>query len=156
MNKVYNILVEIRNKKGYIEYSNHFYAYTLEEAIEKGKQKLFEYYTNFKPKFSKISFDDYMKKIDYCLFVYTISGNRNKFKSIKELKDYFENNISKISNDLLYDFLLSLIEYNYCAYDYKGNLLETIGFLPSFNETVVYNIEFTEDSCRNGKYIFRI
>ena len=97
-----------------------------------------------------------MKKIDYCLFVFTISGNRIQFNTIRELKDYFKNNILKISNDSLYDFLLSLVEYNYCAYDYKGNLIDNMAFLPNFNETVVYDIEFTEDDCKNGKYMFRI
>lgn len=157
MNRIYITNIQIKNKKGYPIYMNSFYSYDLEDAITKGKNELFNYYNNHKPRFRKISFDDYMEKLEYCFFIDTISGNRIKFKSYFDLKEYYDQNILNISNNELYDFLLSLLEYMYSAYDYKGNLIESEGFFDDdIEKLAVYEVRFTEDGCSKGEYLFDI
>lgn len=155
MNRIYNVQIDIRNKNGFSIYSNYFFAYSLDEAIDIGKHEFIDYYNNNKPRFSKISFDDFMKKLDYYFFINIISGNRIQFKSYNDLKLYLETHISNISNDELYDFLLSLIDHMYTAYDYKGNLIESDGII-NIEDLLAYDIKFTEEDCKNREYKFGI
>lgn len=156
MNRIYSVHVQVNNKKGYPVYTNYFYAYNLNKAIELGKIEFIRYYNNHKSKFSKISFSEYMNKLDYCFFIDIISGNRIEFNSYKDLKYYFDSNILNISNNELYDFLLSLIDFIYTAYDYNGNLIDLDGHINYINDLSSYDIKFTEDECKNGIYKFDI
>ena len=154
MSRIYHVNIGVSNEEGYTRYFNYIYAYSLEEAIDKGKKELYNYYIDSN---SKISFDDFMKKLDYYFFINVISGNRLRFNTYKEINDYFTNKISKISNDKLYDFLLSLIDHMYYAYDYTGKLLEYMGDLPMVeNKVIIYDIAFTEEGCLNNEYQFKI
>lgn len=94
--------------------------------------------------------------IDYKIRVSVVSTDRKRFNTSKELMDYFNSNIKNISNDNLYDFLLSLVESDDYTYDYNDNLLyhhieEQRLVLESWYSC---NIEFDMELCKQGKYTF--
>ena len=70
--------------------------------------------------------------------------------------NYFNSNIKNISNDKLFDFLLTLV----CSYDkiynYKGEFIRNhiIDMCPR-NELVFSNkVDFNEEDCKKGIYEF--
>lgn len=85
-----------------------------------------------------------------------ISGNRKIFNTSEELIEYFQNNIDKISNENLYDFLLSLVEYDILSLDCNGNIIGNyIESQSPLDELVcIFDVEFSEETCKNGKYRF--
>ena len=97
------------------------------------------------------------KNIVYTIFISVVSTDRKKFNTSKELMDYFNINIKNISNDNLYDFLLSLINYDEYIYDYNGNLLDHFieKQYPLLERLISAEVDFDEDSCKQGKYTFK-
>ena len=94
--------------------------------------------------------------IEYIILISEISTNRKRFNTSKELMDYFNTNIKNISNDNLYDFLLSLVDSITVLYDYFGNILYThIDDASPIEENVYYSkIDFNEEDCKKGIYTF--
>ena len=135
--------------------------YTLEEAIEYGKYSFLNMIYNEYEKeiISKEELDNYIKdnNIEYIFRVSIVSNNRKRFNTTKELMDYFNSNINFISNDNLFNFLLSLIQYYNISYDYNGNIIseEPIEQYPENLNMTSSIVDFTVESCKNGKYRFK-
>lgn len=134
--------------------------YTLKDAIEYGKYSFFnmlyneyEIESNFDEKLNKFIQDN---KIEYIFTVSIVSGKRKRFNTSKELMDYFNTNINNIPNEELFDFLLSLIQYYNITYDYNGNIIseEPIEQYPKNSYVTSSIVDFTIDSCKEGKYRF--
>ena len=98
--------------------------------------------------------EDYITEFDF--YVNIISGNRILFETADELMLYFKNNIDNVPNDNLYDFLLSLSDSNLLWIDYNGDIIkQSIQPQHPYGERVVaFNVDFTEESCKCGKYQF--
>lgn len=135
---------------------------TLEEALLKGKYYIKEYVCDkFDMDIDEVSNTQYdqLIKIDNCTYILDISvfsTSRKNFNSPKELMDYFNSNIKNISNENLYDFLLSLVECDSRIYDYKGLYQNNLIFARQFllEQPHAYDLSFTEESCVNGIYEF--
>ena len=143
---------------------------TLEEAIDFGKNTIKEYCYNII--FDSIRDEDLPEditdnqldsfinsdiNIDYVILISMISKNRKTFNTSKELMEYFNNNIKQISNEELFDFLLSLIkEYN-MIYNYNGTLRYTIisDQCPILEIGYSSEIDFNEEDCKKGIYVFK-
>lgn len=152
---VYITQIEIRLLDGTHEYHGSNISYTLEEAITAGKELYNSYYKCYCE--DDIDFDTFMKDKDCYFFVNIVSGNRKRFNSYDELMKYFNDNINNIPNDKLYDFLLSLVNYEYRAYDYKGNYIACEAmFEPIKDQFVAWDIKFSMESCKNRDFIFRL
>ena len=163
MNKMY--LISALEYTGYIRTNiiNFNICDTLEDAIEKGIYFIKEYICNLMDEdIDEISYDYYNQliknncNISYYINISVFSTNRKSFKSPKDLMEYFNNNIKDISNENLYDFLLSLVECDTRLYDYKGKYKSNMIFGRQFlkDQQYAYNLEFTEESCMNGIYEF--
>lgn len=134
--------------------------YTLEEAIDYGKlvftnMACNEYYVET---ITDEELDNFIKdnKIEYRFTISIISNNRKRFNTDKELMDYFNSKINSISNDNLFEFLLSLIEYYDITYDHHGNIIceEPIEQFPKNSYVTSCIIDFTIDGCKKGEYRF--
>lgn len=134
--------------------------YTLEEAISYGKWV----FTNMvcseydKDIIIDKELDEFIKdnKIEYKFTISIVSNNRKRFNNSKEIMDYFNSSINSVSNDNLFDFLLSLIEYYDITYDYHGNIIceEAIEQCPKDSYVSSSIVDFTIEGCGKGKYIF--
>ena len=153
VNKVY--IVTCGNNK-----LTFFNPYSLEEAIESGK---FHFIDIFKQKYDREpyndnEFQDFIESDIKCPFfnISIISGNRLRFNTSKELITYFMNNINKINNNELFDFLLSFVDSYDMVYNYKGEFMNYIvsSQCPSEEYGWDAHIEFTEESCKEGKFLF--
>ena len=110
----------------------------------------------------KVKINNYTKYISesalsYNILISEISKNRKRFNNSKELMDYFNTNIKNISNDNLYDFLLSLVNSIDNLYDYFGNILyryiENMNF--KINPSIYRaDVDFNEEDCKKGIYTF--
>ena len=109
-------------------------------------------------KYDYINFINNLKEsdIDYKIRIHIISTNRKRFNTSKELMDYFNTNIKNISNDNLYDFLLSLVDSEVVLYDYNMNILyKYIEDTSPIKEDVYYSkVDFNEEDCKKGIYTF--
>lgn len=94
--------------------------------------------------------------IDYKIRISIVSTNRKRFNTSKEIMEYFNTNIKNITNDNLYDFLLSLVESDDYVYDYEGNLLyhQIQDQSPILESGYSNDIDFDIESCKTGKYTF--
>lgn len=148
--------------KIYITYfrDNSFHYYSLEESLKAGINQFHEMFHNKYNRFpdGKEELDEFiMKEIDDPTFMISIiSGNRLRFKTSKELIDFFMNNIRKIKNEDLYDFLLSMVQSHDMFYNYKGECIgsEITSQCPYEEYVWDAHIEFTEESCKDGKFRF--
>ena len=146
--------------------------YTLEEAIQVGKNSIRDYCYNII--FSDVNddelpdditdnqFEDFISEENknfkkYIIIVNIISGNRKRFNTSKELMDYFNNNIKNISNDNLYDFLLSLVTSQSIWYDENGNIINSYinTQCPLLEFGYSSDIDFNEEDCKKGVYTFK-
>lgn len=143
---------------------------TLEEALDFGKNvikmdcynELFKYTLNPPDDITSEQLDSFIKINDeeydiyYRIVVDIISTDRKKFNTSKELMEYFNSNIKDISNDNLYDFLLSMVNSEIRIYDYNGNLItrRINTQCPLLESIYSDDIEFTEESCSKGIYTF--
>ena len=154
MNNIFILNIRVNKKSGYPDYIDGGIFYTLEEAIQNGIDSLSVYYKN-NNRFIKNK-DKFFKNKDYYFSISIISTNRKRFNTSKELMDYFNTNIKNISNDNLYDFLLSLVDSITVLYDYFGNILYThIDDASPIEENVYYSkIDFNEEDCKKGIYTF--
>ena len=61
-----------------------------------------------------------------------------------------------ITNDNLYDFLLSLVNCEYIQYDYNGDIVysDIVHYSPLKEKVFSCNINFNEKDCKNGIYTF--
>lgn len=74
-----------------------------------------------------------------------------KFDNNKNLMEYYNNNVNNISNDNLFDFLLTLIDEYDINYDYKGNVISEEPQPQSFGSRVMaYHLDFSPESCSKG------
>lgn len=142
---------------------NYSICDTLDDAIKKGIFFIKEYICNIIDKdIDELTDDTYSQlvnnsdKISYSINISVFSTNRKSFKTPKDLMKYFNNNIKNISYENLYDFLLSLVEYDSRLYNYKGEYRSNMIFGRQFllEQPYAYNLEFTEESCMNGIYEF--
>ena len=92
----------------------------------------------------------------YSIIIEITSGNRKQFETSKELMDYFNNNIKNISNEELYDFLLSLVVSESREYDYSGEFISSKIWeqCPTLERAIFSNVNFNEQDCLNGIYTF--
>lgn len=147
-------------KNGINERSSSFVDYTLNDAIESGKylcRELFYEKYDRDPE-DDSEFEQFMESeiTDASFLISEISGNRIQFETSDEIINYFFDHIDNIDNENLYEFLLSLVESNDMYFNYKGELISsTISTqFPSKENTCMPYIEFTEASCKEGKYKF--
>lgn len=154
MSNIFITNITIKDSNGNTEYQNSDIYYSLEEALESGKNNMKFIYDNFCEE--TIDIDAYMNSKDYYFFIYIISGNRIKFNSCKDLMMHYEKNIkSYISNYIdLYNFLLSLVKYDYRSYDYKGNLILSHVMIQQPSGFLGCNVKFSIESCNNNDYKF--
>ena len=150
-----------------IEYSPniiHAEVYdTFDIALENGKNAISDdCYNN--SDIDLITENDYINYInamkendtEYFICISVISTDRKIFNTSKELMDYFNSNIKNISNNNLYDFLLSLVTSDDYTYDYEGNLVDHSIEVqcPALERVFSPNVEFDMESCEQGKYTF--
>ncbi len=160
MSNIFILNIKLEFEDSDISYSNRFICYTLDEAIESGIEDIKWQYNNISntdTDITDIELENFINKITYFEFsIDIISGNRKRFNTSKELMDYFNTNIKNISNDNLYDFLLSLVESDRRLYDYKGNFIssEVSIQIPKDEYCIRSNVQFSMESCRNGEYRF--
>lgn len=185
VNKLYLVTVseykgDMSNKENFYYCSKRFPEYTciqdsLEDALDIGKRSIrslitkmlytgIDDYEDYRPnkEILKEQVDSFINfrlkelRINYCITIDIISGNRKIFSDVRELLDYFNTNISNITNDELYDFLLSIACSDQQLYDYNGKFIENGITMPIRYESEKYkfDIKFTEQSCRNGIYKF--
>lgn len=163
-NKIYSLNLSIAKNNWECEFldaiiDNEIF-YTLEEAVEYGKYSFLNIIYNEydKEDISNEELNKYIqdKNIEYNFIVSIVSTNRKRFDTVKELMDYFNFNINYISNDDLFDFLLSLIQYYNITYDHHGNIIseEPIIQYPDDPFVVSAIVDFTIESCKNGRYRF--
>lgn len=155
----------IKHNKVYItNFPNKTYhiSYTLDEAINNGirnfEEKFFNVFSRMPHDYQELYkfIEDSINEDDQIFMINIISGNRISFDTSKELIEYFNDNIDKISLENLYEFLLSLVESHDVFYNYKG---ERVNSDIESQRPVTENvwcpyISFTEDSCQDGKYKF--
>ena len=98
---------------------------SFEDAMQFGKYIIESDCYNNEDKVEINNYDKYITEsaLSYNILISEISKNRKRFNNSKELMDYFNTNIKNISNDNLYDFLLSLVNSIDNLYDYFGNIL---------------------------------
>lgn len=164
MNKMYNMeLVEYINGIKTKIIKTGIYD-TLEDAIYSGKNNLISFIRDLieyekDDNISKI-IQDYINNalingIEYSIIINVFSTNRKKFIEAKDLIDYLNNNIINVPDCELYDFLLSLVEYDTRIFDYNGNYQSNMIIGRSMLNTRSYDLDFTEDSCKYRKYKFK-
>lgn len=157
MSNIYicNINIEHKNYKNNV----NIICYSIEEALHNSKIFMNDFYELYKEQYNdNLSLYDFYTNENtfYECTIDIVSGNRIRFNTSKELMDYFNTNIKNISNDNLYDFLLSLVVSETLYFDYKGNLQssEINKQLPVNENVLIARVYFTEEDCKNGKYIF--
>lgn len=131
----------------------------IEDAIETGKTQFVEmFYEKYdhKPSYQELENFIHNEIYDPYFSINIISGNRLIFDTTDELMGYFFQNIKNIPNEEIYDFLLSLVEDQTLFFDYNGKLInsEISSQCPREECGWDAHIEFTEESCKDGKYKF--
>lgn len=131
--------------------------YTLEEAISYGIHSFKSVYMNNcnvdkEPTIEEM--EEFISKfnIEYRFIIHIVSGNRKRFNNSKELMEYFNDKISNVPNEELFDFLLTLISDYYIVYDYNGNKITGEADPPEFTDEDIYAyyLDFSPESCKNG------
>lgn len=156
--------MDIINKVYIVSYKNeiisYFNPYSLEDAIEIGISHFVDIFreTYGKEPDDNNDFQDFIEsKIKEQNFtVSIISGNRLRFKTSKELISYFMSNINSIDTNNLYDFLLSFVDSHDITYNYRGERIYDYISTQCPSEEYGWDphIEFTQESCKEGKYRF--
>lgn len=180
INKIYS--VQIHEYNGNIKSNNEFCyltniiesfnnLYTLEDAINIGKRTIWDYCYNeickdleiedlpediTKDQFELFISDKLKENKSYAIIVEIISGSRIRFDTSVELMEYFNSNIKNISNNELYDFLLSLVASQSITYDYNGNYICSNIWeqCPILENGYSSKIDFNENDCLKGIYTF--
>ena len=149
-------------------------AYTLEDAIKNGKDIIESYFYNeiyenisdeeidnipdelSDEQIENIISDRLKNNISYLITVNIISGNRRRFNTSNELMEYFNNTIKNISNENLYDFLLSMVTHVDNLYNYKGEYISSYIWeqCPLLDPIWESNVDFNEEDCKKGIYTF--
>lgn len=150
-----------KTNKIFLLYLPNFMAvphYLLEDAIRNGIQWVRETFQDAydrDPIYDK-EFNQFCIDRNICFQISIISGNRLIFDTTDELMGYFFQNIKNIPNEEIYDFLLSLVEDQTLFFDYNGKLInsEISSQCPREEYGWDAHIEFTEESCKDGKYKF--
>ena len=153
-----------------VEFDNndvHYYCtdifYSLEDAIKNGKIQLrdicADYYNISHKSLSKNRLYKFYnnKKLYYEFQISVVSGDRKRFNTSNEIMEYFNNNINNIPDDQLYNFLLSLVEFENRYYKYDGKLIggEIMAQAPKLERAFAYRVHFSMESCeRRNWYIF--
>ena len=159
-NKIYiSTLSFVRSKTKELKQFNTFYN-TLEDSIKWMRITLEAEYYEVYERDSKDDdelnefIEEYITEFDYDICV--ISGSRKVFNTSKDIMEYFNMNIKTIKNDKLYDFLLSLVQWDWLFMDYKGNIINNciVEQDPINESTIINEIKFSEESCKSGKYKF--
>lgn len=160
---IYVSSIKIISDDGKINYSSSAIFYSLEEAIESGKNELYDiccYYlaekidTISKNKLYKFYNN---KNIYYEFQISVVSGNRKRFNTSTEIMEYFNKYIDHIPDNKLYDFLLSLVECDNRYYRYDGKLKggEPKTQQPKLEYAFSSRVHFSMESCeRRNWYIF--
>ena len=157
---IYVLFIKVESEKYEINTAFNNIYYTLEDAISKGiielKNICLDYYDINEISDNKLKKFYINKNLYYEFQISVINSNRKRFNTSKELMDYFNTNIKNISNNNLYDFLLSLVDSITVLYDYFGNILYThIDDASPIEENVYYSkIDFNEEDCKKGIYTF--
>lgn len=167
INKIYisNLSYVITERKYYkfpIEKCKKYNSFdnTLEDTVVWMKDKLeSEFYDNYglEPKSDEELYEFVNKYItDFEFNVCVVSGNRKIFNTSKELMNYFNLNIKNISNENLYDFLLSLVQWDGLSLDYKGNITGNCicEQYPINEHIIISDVKFSEKSCKKRNYTF--
>lgn len=143
---------------------------TLNDALYFGKNKIKEYCYNSIYNTIDDNVPDYLteeelnnyinlllsKDINLYIVISVVSTNRIIFNTFKDLSKYFNDNINNISNEELYDFLLSLVDNDTRFYDHNGNYLSNFIFeqQPKLDFTCGSEVYFNEEDCKKGIYTF--
>ena len=156
---VLSLRVLLDNEGINYSYTNIFYS--LEEAIKIGKSELYDicanYYDSDEVSKNKLYKFYNNKNLYYDFQISVVSGSRKRFNTSNEIMEYFNKYIDKIPNHKLYDFLLSLIEYDNRYYKYDGKLKgsEPISQRPKLEYAYGCRVYFSIESCkRRNWYIF--
>lgn len=138
-------------------------CYSLKDAIEYGVQ-------SFKDLFYNKYLKDYENEDELNEFIENeirndnirgefiieiISCNRLEFESEHEILSYLIENIDNVSNDNLYDFLLTMVNSEVRFYDHKGNYISNdINTQNCGLECYNSQVSFSEYSCKERKFQF--
>lgn len=143
---------------------NYIYCdifYSLEEAINIGKTELYnfccDYFDTNEVSKNKLYKFYNNKNIYYEFQISIVSGSRKRFNTSIEIMEYFNRCINHIPNNKLYDFLLSLVEYDNRYYRYDGKLKggEPKTQKPKLECAFSSRVYFSMESCkRRNWYIF--
>ena len=134
--------------------------YTLEEAISYGKWVFANMVCSEydKETITNEELDKFIKdnKIEYKFIISIVNNNRKRFNNSKDIMDYFNSKINSVSNDNLFEFLLSLMEYYDITYDYHGNIICEEPIEQCLKDSYIISsiIDFTIEGCKKGKYTF--
>lgn len=141
----------IDNDNGYHAWDSGDYD-DLDEAVEYALDVLYqdmEYYYLNEEEHEYEDLTEMQKKevfkekvSDYRLVIRSISSERIRFESVRELAEYYAEQIcsGKITEERMYDFLLSLVQYDERHYDKEGNLLYSKIKLQELDGTTEYDI----------------
>lgn len=102
--------------------------------------------------------NQYIKQgIEYGFFIQTNSFEKRIFENSNELMNYLNNNINKIPNEQLFDFLLSLVSCRNDWFDHIGRYIHgEIIKQPFINQSIFSaDIDFNETDCLKGIYTFK-
>lgn len=157
---IYVLFIKVDNDKYNIHTSFNNIYYILEDAINDGiielKNICLDYYNAEAVSINRLKKFYNKKDIYYDFTISVISPKRVRFNSSKELMNYFNNNIKNISNnEELYNFLLTLVQYDNRYYDYNAKLkgCEPVPQYPEQSLGCV--VDFSYESCiRRGYYKF--
>lgn len=139
--------------------STSFIHYSLKEAIDCGINQFAEaFYEKYEREPINNELENFIQSelTESTFIISVVSGNRLRFNTSKELINYFLDHVDRVDNENLYDFLLSLVESHELFFDYNGECIssDVTSQCPSEEWVWEAHIEFTEDSCKEGKYIF--
>ena len=153
---IYVLFIKVESEKYEINTAFNNIYYTLEDAISKGiielKNICLDYYDINEISDNKLKKFYINKNLYYEFQISVINSNRKRFNTSKELMDYFNTNIKNISNNNLYDFLLSLVQYDNRYYNYKGKLIGSEPAAQIPNDCLGFIVEFSYESCIRRQY----
>lgn len=158
---IYVLSLKISSDDDKINYCYPGIFYSLEEAIDIGKIELYDfccnyYDCNYVSKRQLYKFYN-NKNLYYEFHISVVSGDRKRFNSSNEIMKYFNENINNVSEDQLYQFLLSLVQCENRYYRYDGKLKggEIIPQAPKLECAFECRVYFNMESCgRRNEYIF--
>lgn len=110
----------LENSYMYDDIFNDCY-YSLDEAIEKGREML-NYSIKRTMAYMDLEYEDILDIIRYSFIIKQVSGDYIRFDNEDDLEKYYNENISKINKENLYDFLMSILTYTEYFIDINGNI----------------------------------